>query len=369
MFRRLISAAALVVCAGIYVFAATERATFILTDGERKSGTVVFHGDQHENLINGYLNLGVDGGKDMTFPIDQVAVIDFVGVTPPSTELSQLGTRHMLVLRNAATQAGRFVNMTGGDTLLWDNEAGQRQQHAIRDVSRVYLNPQSARIAFNYTAPPAAAAVVAAGASIGAGHCLRVDAQNPWFDTGDRQSGRPRDVQRQRPHRSMARAGRNAGWQCGAASGQGSNQTVAEPGLPVPGSADRRAIRQDRRQCAVRNRHAVAAAADAGLGPPDARHQRQRLQRQQRRLQRDGIRLRTGCAHRSDRAKQTEQIARFQVGRMARRPAACCQREADVSDCGAAQSPAAIASVTWSMRMLPNRNARRRRPHRPPAGV
>ena len=67
MFRRLISTAALVACAGLYVFAA-ERATFILTDGERKSGTVVFHGDQRENLINGFLNLGVDGGKDMTFP-------------------------------------------------------------------------------------------------------------------------------------------------------------------------------------------------------------------------------------------------------------------------------------------------------------
>ena len=64
MFRRLISATAIVACTGLSVFAAPERATFILTDGERKSGPVVFHGDQHENLINGYLNLGVDGGQD-----------------------------------------------------------------------------------------------------------------------------------------------------------------------------------------------------------------------------------------------------------------------------------------------------------------
>ena len=153
MFRRLISAAALVACAGIYAFAATERATFILTTGERKSGTVVFHGDQRENLINGFLNLGVDGGRDMTFPMDQVAVIDFVGGTPPATELSQLGARHMLVLRNGVAQAGRFVNMTDGETLFWENEAGQRQQYAIRDVSRVYLNAQSARTAFNYHGP------------------------------------------------------------------------------------------------------------------------------------------------------------------------------------------------------------------------
>ena len=40
-----------------------ERATFILTDGERKSGTVVFHTDSRENLIAGNLNLGTDDGK------------------------------------------------------------------------------------------------------------------------------------------------------------------------------------------------------------------------------------------------------------------------------------------------------------------
>ena len=77
MFRRLITAAARRVRRH-YAFAAAERANFILTNGERQSGTVAFHGDQHENLINGYLNLATDE-KDMTFPMDQVAVIDFAG--------------------------------------------------------------------------------------------------------------------------------------------------------------------------------------------------------------------------------------------------------------------------------------------------
>jgi hypothetical protein len=200
MLRRLVSSAALVACAGVYALAATERATFILTDGERKSGTVVFHGDQHENLINGYLNLGVDNGKDMTFPMEQVAVIDFVGGQPPTTELAQLGTRHMLVTRDGGAQQGRFVNMTGGDTLFWENLAGQRQQFAIRDVSRVYLNTQSARIAFNYSPPPAVAAAPAGTTSPGRtgtgapgttttqaqaqAITVRVDTQQPWTDTG-----------------------------------------------------------------------------------------------------------------------------------------------------------------------------------------
>ena len=154
MFRHVISSVVLLTCLGAYGFAA-ERATFILTDGERKSGPVVFHGDQHENLINGFLNLGADNGKEMTFPVDQVAVIDFVGGQPPTSELAQLGTAHMLVTRDGTTQQGRLINLIGGDTLLWENLAKQRQQFAIRDVSRVYLNPPSARTAFNYTAPVA----------------------------------------------------------------------------------------------------------------------------------------------------------------------------------------------------------------------
>jgi hypothetical protein len=89
MVRRLLVTVALTVGAGVYALAA-ERATFVLTDGERKSGPVVFHGDARENLINGYLNLGTDNGKDLTFPIDQVAVIDFVGGRPQQTELQAL---------------------------------------------------------------------------------------------------------------------------------------------------------------------------------------------------------------------------------------------------------------------------------------
>lgn len=180
MFRRFIAAIALVASTGLYVFAAPERATFILTDGERKSGPVVYHGDEHENLINGYLNLGVDGGKDLTFPFNQVAVIDFVGGMPSANELAQLGTRHLLVMRDGTTQEGRFVNMTGGDTLFWENTAGQQQRYPIQSVARVYLNSQSARTVFNYT--PAAANPAAPSSS--GDVSVRVDARQQWVDTG-----------------------------------------------------------------------------------------------------------------------------------------------------------------------------------------
>ena len=192
MIRRLIvnvalvSIAALVAPVNVSVLAATDRATFILTDGERKSGPVVFHGESRENLINGYLNLGTDNGKELTFPIDQVAVIDFVGGRPQRAELQALpsdNSAQLLVLRNGATQQGRFINMIGGDTVRWQNQAGEQQQYAIRDVSRIYLNPQSARTVWNFRGTEQSAAVDTSGTVLEAG-AVRVEANQPWTDTG-----------------------------------------------------------------------------------------------------------------------------------------------------------------------------------------
>jgi hypothetical protein len=193
MTRRLLATAALIACAGLYAFAATQRATFILTDGERISGPVVFHTATRENLIDGDFSLGRDdGGKELIFHSDQVAVIDFVGGQPPASELAQLpaSSGHLIVMRDGTSQTGRFINMIGGETVLWANQSGQRQQYAIRDVSRIYLNPQSARIAFNYTAPTGVAGTPGAAGTAGTvgtavqGTTVRVDARQAWSDTG-----------------------------------------------------------------------------------------------------------------------------------------------------------------------------------------
>lgn len=180
--RRFFATIALAACAGLPIMAAPERANFILTNGERKSGTVVAHGSQNENLINGYLNLGVDNGKDMTFPADQVAVIDFVGGRPNQNELGQLGNGHLLVMRDGSSQQGRFINMVRGDTLVWENQSGQQQQMAIRDVSRIYLNPQSARTVFNYRGGNNPRTFGTSGQA--AGTPVRVEANRAWNDTG-----------------------------------------------------------------------------------------------------------------------------------------------------------------------------------------
>jgi hypothetical protein len=182
--KRLISAGALVACAAAYVLAA-ERATFILTTGERKSGAVVFHTPARENLINGQLNLGNDsGGPELSFPVGDVAVIDFAGGQPSQAELSQVpASGQFIAMRSGQGQTGTLVNLVGGDTVIWKNDSGQTQQYAISDVSRVYLNPQSARTAFNYSGPVAnaAAAVGTSGQVPGA---VQVLANQAWTDSG-----------------------------------------------------------------------------------------------------------------------------------------------------------------------------------------
>src|SRR5260370_41492799 len=121
MMGRFISIGALVAGAGLYAVAA-ERATFILTDGERVSGSVVFHTNTRENLIDGDFSLGRDdGGKEMIFHADQVALIEFAGGRPQPTELAQLpASGQFIVMRDGTSQLGRFVNMIGGNTVLWD---------------------------------------------------------------------------------------------------------------------------------------------------------------------------------------------------------------------------------------------------------
>ena len=186
MVRRLIATVALVGCAGIYALAANERATFVLTNGDRKAGTLVHHGGKDTNLIDENFNIGTPDGKEQSIPESQVAAIDFDGGQPGANELQSIpASGHFLVLRNGQSQNGQFVNIAHGDTLIWKNASGQEQQYGVRDVARVYLNPQAARVAFN---APAAAAIGTSGAAASAVPLnpgeIRVDANQAWTDTG-----------------------------------------------------------------------------------------------------------------------------------------------------------------------------------------
>jgi hypothetical protein len=228
-YGALVFIAALMTPIKLSVVAASERATFILTDGERKSGPVVFHTESRENLIDGHLNLGVDNGKELTFPVDQVAVIDFIGGRPSGAELQALpvdnGTQ-VLVLRNGVTQQGRFLNLIGGDTVRWQNQSGVQQQYSIRDVSRIYLNAQSARSLWGVRGTNAQNAPVATAGTILEPGAVRVEANQPWTDTGRAVKKGDRIAFRTTGQIQYARDG-------GATAGPDGNDAVRRADYPV----------------------------------------------------------------------------------------------------------------------------------------
>jgi hypothetical protein len=190
--RSLAITAALVAGAVVATSAAT-RATFILTNGQRVSGELVFHGGQGNNMIDSQLNLGNEG-KEQSYPMDQVAVIDVAGGNPSQNELSKaLSANQAMALRDGSVQSGQFVNIQNGSTLIWRSDNGQEQRYGLDTVARVYLNTQSARQLFNFNPAPAASASQSVGTSGAAvavtrarrsGNAIVVPGNQPWVDTG-----------------------------------------------------------------------------------------------------------------------------------------------------------------------------------------
>jgi hypothetical protein len=181
MMRRTICVAMFFACLNVFVVAA-ERATFIMRDGSRQSGTVAAHAPTQENIIGMLFHLITDDGKEVSFPTNQVAAIDFAGGSPSASELQQLpntSDKNYLVLRSGIGQAGKLEQLLRGDTLTWINEAGQREQYAIRDVARVYFDAPVARTAMNL--PGAGQQAVGTTGSLGA---VQVAANQQWTDTG-----------------------------------------------------------------------------------------------------------------------------------------------------------------------------------------
>src|SRR5437763_7769399 len=138
MLRRFVLATVFVASAGLLALA-SERATLILTDGERKSGPLAFHGDNHETIINNMFQLNTDDGKEIQLPLDQVAAIDFASAgRPPANEIQALpsdNNAQVLVMRNGSVQRGKLLNLLGGNTVEWQDEAQQKQRYPIRDLA------------------------------------------------------------------------------------------------------------------------------------------------------------------------------------------------------------------------------------------
>jgi PA-IL-like protein len=183
MSRRFISAVALVAGLGMYALAA-EQATFVLNNGERRTGELSASGPDAANFVNGQLTL-----NGQPIPLNQVAVIDLTGGgAPPAIELSRVPATggQAVVMKSGHAEGGKFVNIVRGDTLLWEDHNGQQQQYPLRDVTRIYLNSTNAHAAYNAPASPASAVPAPVGTSGQAqspAGGVKVNA-NQWTDTG-----------------------------------------------------------------------------------------------------------------------------------------------------------------------------------------
>lgn len=181
--------------------AAAERATFLLTDGERISGEVVFHTEARTNIRadKNEFNVKVSSGVEMPIPFAQVVAIDFAGGTPNATELAALPSgSHLLTLRNGENRPGRLVDLVGGDTIRWRNAGGDVVNVPISEARRIYLRTDRVREVYNLpaTTTPTAEAPAAVPAPIPAtpstaasrraapGTTVTVRGAVPWTDTG-----------------------------------------------------------------------------------------------------------------------------------------------------------------------------------------
>jgi len=130
-----------------------ERATFILSDGERMSGTVVFHTEAQTNIRadRNEFNLKVQDGTEVPIPFDQVTLIDFVGGQPSNDELSAAANdTHLLVMRSGDVRHGRLVDFVRGNTVKWDSARGGVVDIPINQVRRIYLKADRARELYHF---------------------------------------------------------------------------------------------------------------------------------------------------------------------------------------------------------------------------
>lgn len=184
--RRRVAATIVTLCLGLAGVAAAADVTFVLNNGERHSGTLVYRTGTNIGLIS--------NGQERTFPVGDVALIIYNDGDPNPRELDQLPTsdsppeleRHTLVMRNGRVLHGKVYHWNP-DNVVFDTTAGRGTYNA-GDVARLYLSGPPARRVFGGANAPQAAGNEGRGRGRGRGMTpqasVRVEASQPWTDTG-----------------------------------------------------------------------------------------------------------------------------------------------------------------------------------------
>ena len=139
MWNRCIAAVALVLALAATAEAQRD-ATILLRSGERISGSFQ---DIHNNLV--YMRLSFH--EERRIPVDEVALIDFVGGTRGLPETEIVAAREeadLLILQNGRSYRGTLVDVTGeGENerleIIFRTGEGTTMRALVTDVGRLYL--------------------------------------------------------------------------------------------------------------------------------------------------------------------------------------------------------------------------------------
>ena len=158
------------------------RATFVLSDGERLTGTVVFHPESQRGFPDERpeFNLRVQNGTEIPISLDQVTVIDFMGGQPRMDELEAAPSdAHLLTMRNGTMRRGRLVDFIWGDTVRWETARGVFAGIPMNQVRRIYVNGDRARELYRFAGVPGSSEDYSARTPVGRNPRLPARAPRP----------------------------------------------------------------------------------------------------------------------------------------------------------------------------------------------
>jgi hypothetical protein len=177
MLRKFAFVTAAAVLGAVLVGASAADVTFVLKNGDRVSGTLVYRHTTDFTVVR--------DGRERTYPSDDIALIQFTGGDPSRDELGQLPNidnnpneleRHVFVFRNGNIMRGKLHDIVD-NWFDFDAQQGGRRKHDLSELARLYFNPASARRVYNFDAQP----VPQPGAGGGE---IRVEANRAWTSTG-----------------------------------------------------------------------------------------------------------------------------------------------------------------------------------------
>lgn len=174
MLRRKLPMIAGAIALAMSVVASAAEVTFVLKNGERHSGTLVYHRDANISLRS--------GGNERSFPQTDIALIQFVGGDPSREEVARLPEggdppeldRNTVVLRNGDMVRGK-VYMFNENDIAFDTRDGRRTFN-MGDIARLYMSAPASRSLFPSSGGGASPAPESADG-------VRVEANRDWTET------------------------------------------------------------------------------------------------------------------------------------------------------------------------------------------